>query len=410
MTFQPINLINVSYYRGNSPLLMGRLALKDRKIYFEYAPSFIELGLELSPIKLPLKPGIIACNDYIFDGLFGVFNDSLPDGWGRLLLDRKLIKTGINPNKLSALDRLMHVGKNGMGALYYEPALEDNIKTINLENLDTIADECLCFEESDDEFIDELLAMNGSSAGARPKLLINLIPQKNDLQITKNNFKNPHDDWIIKFRSSLDPKDIGAIEYAYHLMALEAKLEVPEARLFKSKKCEGYFGVKRFDHIDSGFVHMHTLSGLLHTDHRIPAFDYKTLLEVTLFLTKNIQECEKQFRHATFNVLAHNRDDHTKNFSFLMDSDGIWKVSPTYDLTYSSGPAGEHCTTVMGEGKNPGIKYLLQLASAVNIKEKNAKKIIDEVRQAILKWPKLAEKARVGIRSLKNIQSNLNKA
>ena len=161
-----------------------------------------------------------------------------------------------------------------------------------------------------------------------------------------------HDDWIVKFRSSADPKDIGPIEYAYHLMAKEAGLIVPEAKLFKSKTCRGYFGVKRFDRTEHRFIHTHTLSGLLHADHRIPSIDYETVMKATGILTKNIEECEKQFRNAAFNVFSHNRDDHAKNFSFLMDENGTWTVSPAYDLTFSTGPGGEHCTTIMGNGRN----------------------------------------------------------
>jgi serine/threonine-protein kinase HipA len=110
-----IALIHVGYIKGNEKIKMGRLAMKDRKIYFEYDPSFLELKLSLSPFKLPLKPGVIVSDDPLFEGLFGIFNDSLPDGWGRLLLDRKLMQMGINPASLTPLDRLSYVGHRGLG-------------------------------------------------------------------------------------------------------------------------------------------------------------------------------------------------------------------------------------------------------------------------------------------------------
>lgn len=138
-----------------------------------------------------------------------------------------------------------------------------------------------------------------------------------------NSFSHTHHDWIVKFRSSIDPQDIGSIEYAYNLMAKAAGVIVPEAKLFNSRKCSGYFGVKRFDRTDNTFLHMHTLSGLLHADHRIPSLDYQAVMKATYLLTKNTCENEKQFRNIVFNVFAHNRDDHAKNFSFLMDEKGL---------------------------------------------------------------------------------------
>lgn len=407
MTFSSTTLVHVSYCPGKEKISLGRLAFKDRKIFFEYNPGFIEKELQLSPFKLPLQPGVMACENREFDGLFGVFNDSLPDGWGCLLLDRKLMKMGINPSLVTPLDRLCYVGIHGMGALRYEPEFSDGLEP-HFDDLDLIAAECLqVLEDDDDRFIDDLLVMNGSSAGARPKILVNLR-NKDEFKVTNNKPSVSSNDWIIKFSSSTDPKDIGPIEYAYHLMAKAAGLDVPKARLFKSKKTKGYFGVKRFDHQDGQFIHMHTMSGLLHIDHRLPSLDYETLMRATLWLTKDIRECEKQFRHAVFNVLAHNRDDHAKNFSFLMDAQGVWHVSPAYDLTFSAGPAGEHCTTMMGEGKKPGRPHFLKLADVIGIKQQQALEMIDQVKEAISGWLQFAEEADVNHLSAKNIATVLN--
>lgn len=391
MTFQNIFMITVYYMRGPEKRLMGRLALKERKIFFEYSPEFLKTKLELSPFKLPLKPGVFISEDRLFDGLFGVFNDSLPDGWGRLLLDRKLRGMGINPVQLTPLDRLYYVGSHGMGALIYEPEIK-GATSFHHENNDEIADEILQFQEQDnDRFVDDLLAMSGSSAGARPKIITRIGKE----------------DWIIKFRSSQDPNDIGPIEYAYHLMAKAAHLDVPDAKLFSSQKNPGYFGVKRFDRVKNTFFHIHSVSGLLHVDHHIPSLDYETILKATLCLTEDAREVNKQFRVAVFNVLAHNRDDHAKNFSFLMDEKGLWRVSPAYDLTFSAGPVGEHCTTVMGEGKNPSLLSLLKLAEVAGIKKQKALEIIDEVKQAISQWHVFAKKAGVSKTSSAMIQKHL---
>lgn len=393
------------FQSGTKKILMGRLARKNHKIFFEYDPDFIKTGIELSPFKLPLKLGVVSSEDLIFDGLFGVFNDSLPDGWGRLLLDRTLVKLGVNPYDISPLERLCYVGNNGMGALSYEPEYNFNkhIPYDNIEQLDEIANHIIQFQEHDEEtFIEELLLLNGSSAGARPKYLVNLL--------NKKSASNTHNDWIIKFRSSIDPKDIGAIEYAYHLIALKARIDVPKAKLFPSKNNScGYFGIKRFDRIDNIKIHMHSISGLLHVDHRIPSLDYETIMKATLWLTKNISECEKLFRWATFNVYMHNRDDHAKNFSYLLNLDNTWRLSPAYDLTFSSGPSSEHCTTIMGEGKSPTSEHILRLAQVGNINKQRALEIIDEIRFAASKWKEIAKDVGVTKNSITLINKHLQK-
>ena len=392
MTFQNISVVHVFFLKDEEKILLGRLALKNRKIFFEYQAEFIKTGLELSPFKLPLKAGVQESKDSVFDGLFGLFNDSLPDGWGRLLLDRKLMTLNHNPDELSPLDRLCYVGHRGMGALVYEPEAEVPHLS-HLEDLDEMANIALQFQENDDErFIDDLLAMNGSSAGARPKIML-----------TKDG-----EDWIIKFSSPLDSKDAGPIEYAYHLMAKDAGLNVPSAKVFPSKKGPGYFGVKRFDRANGKRLHMHSISGLLHVDHRIPSLDYEAIMKATRWVSKDSQACEQQFRACVFNVLSHNRDDHAKNFSFLMNEKGKWQVSPSYDLTFSSGPGGEHCSMIMGEGKNPTQTHLLKLAEIDEIEKQKALQIMGEVKIAVSRWQAHAKIAGVHPASLKKIQTALN--
>jgi serine/threonine-protein kinase HipA len=390
MSFSNQNLVYVYYHGSSHKILMGRLLLKSRQIFFEYDSAFIKTGLELSPFKLPLKAGVIESSDRSFEGLFGVFNDSLPDGWGRLLLDRKLMNAGLNPGILSPLDRLCFVGTLGMGALSYEP---ENLSAIShiTNDLDEIDSEIQATLDENDTYVDDLLALGGSSAGARPKVLLHIDGC----------------DWLIKFRSQLDPKDISAIEYAYHLMAIDAGLVVPEAKLFPSRKGLGFFGVKRFDRNCNSHIHMHTISGLLHADHREPSLDYESIMKATLYLTKDIRQCEIQFRNAVFNVLSHNRDDHSKNFSFLMDSQGNWTVSPAYDLTFSSGPTGEHSTMIMGEGKRPTKEHLLRLAGICNIKQNKALEIIHQVLSVTEKWDAFATETGVSKLQTKNIGESL---
>jgi serine/threonine-protein kinase HipA len=393
MTFLSEQLVSVYYHGHSRRQLMGRLLFKNRQLFFEYDTGFIKLGLELSPFHLPLKSGVIESTDKTFGGLFGVFNDSLPDGWGRLLLDRKLMSLGIHPDSLSPLDRLCCVGSSGMGALSYEPEHMRSFFSLPVD-LDEIDHEVrITLEQGDDQYLDHLVGLGGSSAGARPKVLLRIEEA----------------DWLIKFRSSIDPHDISAIEYAYHLMALEAGLNVPEAKLFPSKKGLGFFGVKRFDREEDHKIHMHTIAGLLHADHREPCLDYETIMKATSHLTRDINQCEVQFRNAVFNVLTHNRDDHAKNFSFLMDAQGVWRVSPAYDLTFSFGPSGEHSTMIMGEGKNPRKDHLLKLAATGSIKEERALEVINEVTSTVKKWNSFAKNCGVSIIQTKIIGEELDR-
>jgi serine/threonine-protein kinase HipA len=389
----PVSLVTVYWEGSDNPIPLGRLALKERQIFFEYQPEFLQKGLDISPFYLPLKPGVQRCQERLFEGLFGVFNDSLPDGWGRLLLDRKLMQGGTSPSDLTPLDRLCYVGRQGMGALTYEAA-GLVVQAASLTDLDVLSEASMQLQAGENlALLETLLEMNGSSAGARPKVLLAVAGEE----------------WLIKFRSFVDPVDMGAIEYAYHLMAAQAGLEVPEATLFPSKRGCGYFGVKRFDRREGKRVHMHTLSGLLQADHRLPSLDYETVLKATLWLTKEAGECERQFRAAVFNVLSHNRDDHAKNVSFLMGEAGVWRVSPAYDLTFSSGPGGEHSTTVMGEGKRPTRLHLLKLADVMSLRHSKARTLIEEVQQGVSNWQTAAREAGVSQASQQHIQGTLDR-
>ncbi|MFA5513593.1 MAG: type II toxin-antitoxin system HipA family toxin [Sphaerochaetaceae bacterium] len=351
------NLLSL-YYQD---ILVGRLALtKESLCAFEYDLNWLQNGFSISPFKLPLEKRVFIANRDPFNGNFGVFEDSLPDGWGRLLIDRLLIKNQIKPAELSILDRLAIVGKTGMGALEYRPETNLTSEEVKL-NLESLAAECEKILIGDySASIEELVKAGGSSGGARPKVLI----------------KHNSEDWIVKFRSSLDPVDIGKQEYETSIKAKKAGLDMPQTKLFENK----YFGVKRFDRKEGGAkVHMLSASGLLDASHRYPTLDYVDLLKATLLLTRDYRELEKMFRLMCFNVFSHNRDDHAKNFSFLY-IDNRWRVSPPYDLVRSDGPGGEHTTAVGGEGRNPTEKDILKVAKETGIKKSKAQQIIDEVK------------------------------
>ena len=390
-----IEILNV-YLAQDREKILGILAMQNNKIFFEYDKEFLKTGIEISPYKLPLKPGVVRCDDNTFNGIWGVFADSLPDGWGRLLVDRHLAKIGINFRSISPLDRLAIVGKGGMGALCYEPANEfkSEFEDIVLDDLALSSQNIL--EGSSDYLLDELLNLSGSSAGARPKVLVQISDDLKHVRHGKKKLEDGFSHWMVKFASSFDNKDIGAIEYAYSIMAKEAGLEMPKTALLEGKKGR-YFAIKRFDRVGDKRVHMHSVAGLIHSDFRYPTLDYNDLLKLTMHLTKSMQEVKKVFRLACFNLYSHNRDDHAKNFSFLMDEKGVWRFSPAYDITFSSGPGGEHSTMYLGEGRKPTIEHLEKLAQKYGIKEYD--EIIDEVKSAINSWSKFAKEVGVNTRS-----------
>lgn len=409
-TYTPITVLNVALDFGASFASVGRLARKDSRIFFEYDTSFLNKKLEISPLRLPLKSGVQSFDPGLFDGLPGVFNDSLPDGWGRLLLDRDLRSKGILPGSFTPLDRLAHVGKTGMGALIYEPDKSKHPVRggINLDLLASHSQKILEGESS--EVLQELLALNGSSAGARPKAMIGVSRDKTRITGGTSELESNCEPWLAKFPNSLDSVDAGAIEYVYSLMAKEAGIEITETHLFPARKGAGYFAIKRFDRTDNGGrLHMHTASGILHSDFRVPSLDYQDLTKVTMVLTRDIREAQKMYRLAVFNVLSHNRDDHAKNFSFLMDKEGSWRLAPAYDLTFSSGPGGEQSTMVMGEGKNPGLEHLYALAGTADLSRAEASRIIDETKAALSSWSEKAKACGVSKSSISSIGSVLDK-
>lgn len=258
-------------------ILVGTLAkTPERVVAFEYDLDWLNNGFSISPFSLPLIKKVFIPKYEPFDGLFGIFNDSLPDGWGRLLVDRLFLKNKINPIEIDNLNRLAVVQESGMGALTYKP--EHRFQTENdVSNLDILAQECSkILESQNSDNLDELFQLGGSSGGARPKILTSI----------------DNEDWIIKFPSSTDPKNIGEKEYLYSLCAKNCGINMTETKLFPSRICSGYFGVKRFDRKNGKKVHMVSVSGLLETSHRLPNLDYNLLMKLTLELTRNYEDIE----------------------------------------------------------------------------------------------------------------------
>lgn len=339
------NIAKVEVFFGKEHV--GTIAQTDRTTAFQYAPTWMANGFSVSPVSLPLENRLFIAEREPFEGLFGVFNDSLPDGWGRLITDRYLLKQGINPSEVSPLTRLTLLSKDRIGGLRFEPSKSDYTET-SIPNLDELYNETkeILLDDNSQRFIDEFFIRGSSSNGARPKI---------GLEIEDSS-------WIVKFPSVYDSKDMGTMEYDYNKAARKCEIGVPEFKLFESNLCSGFFASKRFDRPNEGKIHMVSASGLLETSHRTPAMDYKHLFKLSWFLSKDINEIQRVFDLMCFNVIAHNQDDHSKNFSFLYDTlQRRWKLSPAYDLTYSSTAWNEQSTTVNGKGKDIAIQDLVDL-------------------------------------------------
>ena len=380
--------LNVYFNTYGSRKFVGVLEDIGAKIYFQYAPEFIKEGIEISPFKLPLQERVFEGDNSIFGGLFGVFNDSLPDGWGCLLLDRKLQKQGLSFNSIRPLHRLSMVGNNPMGALEYEPSEDiDDMPDVNLDFLAQDAKKILL--DKSNNGLDELLKLNGSSGGARPKIVALVSNDKKTILSPSKDFPDNFSHWLIKFSNTQDDKNLGVQEYVYSLIAKDAGIEMPETYLFPSQISSGYFGVKRFDRVGNQKVHTHTACGLLNADFRVSSMDYTNLLKLTFVLTKDIKEVEKMVRLMIFNVKAGNKDDHTKNFSYLIDRNNNWKLAPAYDLTPSFGINGEQTTMVNGKGKDITNDDFITVASEFDIDKQKVCEMIDAVDNSLSNYEKL---------------------
>lgn len=383
---------------------VGQIIRDNQNYYFRYSDEYLKTGFNISPYKLRFDNSIQKTDVAFFEGLFGVFADSQPDGWGRLLMDRFLMNTGWSMNEIDPLLRLSLVGMNGIGALGYKPVFKETGEDIIFSDLDQIYKKSL--DVYDDKFddIDEIFGLAGSSGGARPKIWINY----NEATDTLNKkFELGSQPWIIKFPSSQDIKGIALVEYVYHQMAQQTGITMSTSKLFFGNSGTPYFGTKRFDIADNKRFHIISAAGLLDDNYRMTALDYGHIMDAAFTLTKNIKVYEDVLRLGIFNVLSNNKDDHSKNFSFLMDSNGNWSFSPAYDLTYSSSSHGYQSTTVDGESKRIQYKHFDSLATLFGVS--NLEVIVEQVIDSLNGFKELAKNTKMPVTTLNTIQSSITK-
>ena len=340
--------------------------LKDKRIAFQYSKEWLENGFSISPLSLPLKDEIFISNSQYFYGLFGVFYDNLPDGWGELLFRRMLVKNGINVEKVSALTRLSFVNSSSLGALKYEPInyIKNDDNNFDIDNL--YIESSKIFKDESVVNLDYIYKYGGSSGGARPK--VHIIYDE--------------EEWIVKFPCSYDSIDAGIEEYYINQLAQKCNINVNQFNLFPSKFNKGYFGTKRFDRKNGKSIHMISLSSLLETTHKIPNLDYSHLFQIVSIICKDEEELYEVFKRMCFNVLIGNKDDHGKNFSFLYDEEKkSYVLSPFYDITFTPYKL-EHEMTVNGNGK-PTKKDIFSLAEKYNLDINKCNKIYSNIFKII---------------------------
>ena len=386
---QDIQAVSVIYHDKQ----VGTLSIGSKtNCQFEYDKDWLANGFSISPLQLPLKAGLFTADYQPFNGNFGIFEDSLPGGYSEYLLSKMLHKSGIDYWSLTPVQRLSLVGSSGMGALCYVPESK-MFATKTTGTFDEVQQMALdVLAEKTDENADLLYFKSGNSGGVRPKCV----------------FTDADGHWLVKFRHTYDPQNMGEIEYLYNVAARRCGIDVPEFKLIEGK----FFAEKRFDIEDVGEnqtsvgenqtsvgknqtsvgedqtsvgedlahkkrLHVATASSLLNEPISPPKMDYHSLLQLTGYLTQSSEAVEQQFRRMVFNVCANNFDDHARNFSFIC-REGRWSLAPAYDLT-NDRTLGEHASTINFKGL-PNDEDMITVGTNIRISRTRCMEIIEEVR------------------------------
>ncbi len=367
--------LNVHYCGWGEDWPLGRLADDGRMLLFEYTSEALAQGLELSPLHLKLRAQAYSDFPTYLYRLPGLIADHLPDGWGLLLTDRLFRQQGLHHPR--PLERLAFIGNRAIGALRFTPAQDIAAKEPDW-NLLALAEknrQALAGEAGDT--LREMALTGGSPQGARPKALVQYDPVSDQLSTRSDAPGNP---WLVKFPAQYEYKEVCAIEQLYAELARDCGLEMPDSRWFDLSADLAAFGVARFDRDQGRRVPVHSLAGLLQVDFRLPgSTDYTVLLRATRLLTRDEREVEKAYARAVFNVLFHNRDDHSKNFAWRLGHDRRWRLAPAFDLTFSKGPMGQHHMDVCGEVTTIERHHLLRLAEEGGVPLKAAENTIEQM-------------------------------
>ena len=401
-------MLNVAYH--GQPV--GRLVEGSGRIFFEYDPQWLAQGHDLSPLHLPRKPGVQYHHAKSFDGLPGLFHDSLPDSWGAKLMEMRFAEKGIKPNKVTPMMRLAYVGQRGMGALTYEPAwpepgLSPKLQQTKLVVLEREARAVVA--GSAGKVLAHLVEAGGTAGGAYPKVVIAVDDSVPD-EVLYGGGEYPagYTPWLVKFDLSAQ-NTIGPMEHAYAAMARAAGIAMPETRLFSVPDQAGnvrrHFGVKRFDRDGGERIHVHSFAGVVHKDP--DKCDYRDLLLVAKALTRDMTQVLEGVRRMIFNVASSNRDDHGKNHAFVYRK-GEWAFSPAFDLVFVA-PSVQSMRGmgIGGEWRAPTAAQVSTVAQDAGADPKAIRLITDQVAAAVQRWPHFATEAAVPAEEIERVSNVL---
>lgn len=391
---------------------------------FQYAPEFIGSGIEVAPLMMPLSgvpysfPGL---PDAAFKGLPGMLADSLPDRWGNALINAWLARQGRTADSFNPVERLCYLGKRGMGALEFLPAIPGTVDggdhAVDIASLTDLANEALARHQGltghlggqdDLGAMADLLQVGTSAGGARAKAVLAWNPKTGAFRSGQAQVAEGFEHWLLKFdgisgnrdKEAADPQGFGRIEYACYLMAMDAGIDMAPCRLHEEGG-RAHFMTRRFDRSDSGKkLHMQTLAALNHFDFNMAgAYAYEQAILTIRQLGCPRLDIEQQFLRAAFNIIIRNQDDHVKNIAFLMKPSGEWRLSPAYDVCYAYNPSGDwtHQHQMSLNGKRDGFTLddLLAFAQVCDIKPSRARQFIDAAQEAAWRWPEMAGRAGV---------------
>lgn len=419
-----VNLANIKIWDNIVGYLLWREETETAT--FEYTPEFKRLGLDLSPIEMPISQQRVFAFSNIsketFLGLPGLFADSLPDAYGKALLDRWLASNGrhfANP-----VERLCYQGKRSMGALEFEPAQNDYLETssnIEIDSLVATAREVLNQKEAfstnmsdTKEALINIIKVGTSAGGQRAKAIIAYNDETKEVRSGQIEAPEGFEHWLLKLdgvtNSELgDPQHYGKIEYVYYLMAKKAGIEMSECRLLEENG-RAHFMTKRFDRQKNHKIHMQTLCGIAHYDYKmLRAYSYEQAFQVMRRLRLPYNQAEEMYRRMVFNVIARNQDDHTKNISFLMNRSGKWSLSPAYDVSWAYNPQGnwtsKHQMSI--NNKWDEITRADLIATAKNMNIKRPELIIEQVIDSVNLWYKFANEYDIPNDTIKQIGDTL---
>jgi serine/threonine-protein kinase HipA len=366
---------------------IGTLLEHKGSIFFQYDQDFISEGLQISPIKLPAKDTLYTNNDhqFLYQGMPGVFFDSLPDKHGMTFIDRYFERQGLKTHEITLLHKLSFIGDRGMGAIEYLPKEhEENIVRTEVINAKDSYEKMKKDIGDNDSSIENLMNILDSVSpvgGGRPKMLVQYDKRSKMMKINTKQLEKGYKRAIIKFDEVYE--GVGSIgltklEFIMMSMAKEVGIKTANFELIEENNSH-HLLLERFDRTeDDEKIHMCTASGLMHIDISISQVTtYEHLLMLTKKVCKSQEDTEELFKRMVLNVLVFNFDDHAKNFAFLMDKSGKWTLSPAYDITYSKGLAKQHMTTIGGKALEITRDDILKIAISYSIKSAVANKIID---------------------------------